>query len=311
MLTFKRILVPVDGSPYSTAALTFAISLAKEHHATLVLCHVLDFDVIPTERSRVRASGPSHAESRAVLRNAENRVKAEGIHREALRRYGRPIAQILECVSQHLIDAIVMGTQGKRGLKRFALGSTTEGVLQGAHVPVFTVHAETHTTAPFVRMLVGFDNSEPSHTAVATAIAMAQRDDSELTLCSVVPIAPTIQGLERYGFDTHSLTDEWESDAEYLIRHALADAQAAGVYHIGRISPIGDPATEILRAANEEDAELIIVGTHAAHGLERLILGSVAASLVQQSAVPVMVVRSVALSTNAQSRLTSAISSGV
>lgn len=289
VLTFTRILVPVDGSPFSTAAIAFAVSLAKEHGARLVLCQVVDFAAMSAEMGAgFTATSELGAEAQAILDAAM--LCAASVPAECERRDGRPIDEILAAAAEESIDAIVMGTQGKRGLQRLALGSTTEGVLTGATVPVFTVHAETQIRAPFQHIFVGLDDTEASDAAVDAAIHLAQRNDSKLTLCSVVPVP---------------------KDAEDLFTHARAHAEIASLQHVVQMSPWGEPADEILRASAEQEADLIVVGTRAPQGLDRFIEGSVAADIVQRSKVPVMVVRAVAVSTNAQSKLTSAISPGV
>lgn len=142
---YKKILVPVDGSAASVRGLEEAIGLAKATGATLDLAHVVDEFVIAAgeapavwhELSQVlRESGEK------VLADAEAIVRKHNVPftSELLKATGGGAARaIIHQAKKLSTDLIVMGTHGRRGLRRLTLGSDAEMVLRSSPVPVLMV----------------------------------------------------------------------------------------------------------------------------------------------------------------------------
>ena len=140
---FKRILVPVDASPASLAGLHTAIALARDQKARLRLVHLAK--TIPARRRRaegltaaelfeaIREHGKRFLERQAALCRAR-RVPAETAVYVGLT--GHPARSVLQEAREWRADLIVMGTAGRRGLRRMVLGSDAEEVLRSARVPV-------------------------------------------------------------------------------------------------------------------------------------------------------------------------------
>lgn len=138
-----RVLVPLDGSPLSEKALEYAILTfpAKE----IVALTVIDpIDVV----YRSEGSGPlggerwfKYARSRAadIGAVAEKRGEQTGVSVTTDTAVGRPRRQILKYADEHDVDQIVMGTHGRSGLSRVALGSVAEAVVRRSPVPVTTI----------------------------------------------------------------------------------------------------------------------------------------------------------------------------
>lgn len=94
----------------------------------------------------------------------------------------------------------------------------------------------------------------------------------------------------------HSGVPQTPSDAiadakEHLESHVRAARKQGRAQVVGHFA-VGDPTAEVKRLCAEIDADLLVVGTHDLHGLERLLLGSVAETLVRSVACSVLVVRS-------------------
>ena len=143
---YKTILCPLEFSPASFRALEYALSLAKEADARLILLHAIE-DVLGDARAqplghlsvseyyhqleqdavtRLRAVVPD--EARVWSRPEERVVK------------GRAHQEILKVVADEHVDLIVMGVQGKGVMNRFVFGSTTHRVIREARCPVLTLH---------------------------------------------------------------------------------------------------------------------------------------------------------------------------
>lgn len=140
------------------------------------------------------------------------------------------------------------------------------------------------------------DGSELGTKALRQSVALAEKLGASLTIVTVtdpsVIIAP---GAEIMMVDTSSIMADLEAakaeSARAILTEAKGVAQAAGlspkVVHV----PESLPADGILRAANEYQADLIVMGSHGRRGLGRLLLGSQASEVLAHASIPVLVVK--------------------
>lgn len=148
-MIYKKILVPVDGS--ATAALGFkeALRLARDQKAKLRLVHVVDELFVVTSME----AGPYTADTIAAMRAGGRRLLERAV-REALKQgvksesvlletfSGRAADQIVAEARKSKADLIVLGTHGRRGVRRLVLGSDAEQVVRESTVPVLLVRAK-------------------------------------------------------------------------------------------------------------------------------------------------------------------------
>ncbi len=143
---YDRILVPIDGSPPSLRGLQEAIALGKCVGAKLVLLHIVDDFPMVVEM----APAPAYQQTlelmrqrgQEVLARAHDTVQAAGLEAEVLLRdvQQETVADaILDQARASSCQLIVMGTHGRRGMKRLAMGSDAELVLRASPVPVLLV----------------------------------------------------------------------------------------------------------------------------------------------------------------------------
>jgi nucleotide-binding universal stress UspA family protein len=131
------------------------------------------------------------------------------------------------------------------------------------------------------KILVGYDGSEPSHRALEYAATLA--DGGVVTVASVVP---NIAGVPYAG-----MPDPFaEETADRLLTEAKTFLKEHDV-SAATIEPVGDAAEKLIRAAEHEGIQLIIVGTRGQNALERLLAGSVSTRLVRDAPCDVLVVR--------------------
>jgi nucleotide-binding universal stress UspA family protein len=133
----KRILVPVDGSPQSVAALRFATEEWPD--ADFVLLNVID----PVASGAKRSVLPTAAEewyndAREAARETFAELTAEmEIDPDTVITVGRPASSIVEAAAD--ADHVVMGSHGRTGVSRIILGSVAEDVVRRSPVPVTIV----------------------------------------------------------------------------------------------------------------------------------------------------------------------------
>lgn len=141
MITFKRILVPLDGSALSERALPVATALAQTFGSEVILLRVLDIPVPtpPTSHPEVtigwvrEARDYAHREAERYLDARQQEVFQRGIEVRALMRDRSPAQDILQIVVSEGIDLIVMSTHGQGGLACWTFGSVADKVAR--HCP--------------------------------------------------------------------------------------------------------------------------------------------------------------------------------
>ena len=142
---YKRILIPLDGSPLAEQALPHAIAMAECFQSELVLLRVLiplPSAVTTTEAALQRAAEEAAIFAREYLDRVAAGVQERGITVQMVTIGGRPHYQIIQYAETNQVDLIVMCTRGHSGLSRWLMGSVSDRVVRGANVPVLLVRAQ-------------------------------------------------------------------------------------------------------------------------------------------------------------------------
>ncbi|MFD0698205.1 universal stress protein [Paenibacillus sp. GCM10027628] len=136
------------------------------------------------------------------------------------------------------------------------------------------------------KVLVAFDGSELSEKALGRAALIAKRDPQ--IAVKVLVVRPQMQGDSMYALIDESLFD---SDAVYWdeivnkVEHSLS--QFKNSHSVTLIQ--GSPQTEILRFAEKQKCDLILMGSRGLTGIKELLLGSVSHYVVQHAKIPVLI----------------------
>ena len=145
-MSYRRVLVPVDGSDTSIKGLDEAARLARATGARLRLLHVVDgsiaFQAADSGAGVDRLLETLNRSGKQILTTAAERasrarVRADTALVESLK--GRVASVIVDQAKHWRADAIVMGTHGRRGVNRLLLGSDAERVVRESSVPVLLV----------------------------------------------------------------------------------------------------------------------------------------------------------------------------
>ena len=135
----KKILVPIDGSKTSFAALDNAIEIARACHATILGVHVISFlptgfmpSVVPYEIYQRKEAGK-------FMESAKTRAAKKGIMFKYTITFGSPVEHVINISKSKKIDLIVIGAHGKGRIKELFLGSVSNAILHKSHIPVMIV----------------------------------------------------------------------------------------------------------------------------------------------------------------------------
>ena len=303
----SSVLVPVDGSNFAEHALPYALGVARRTGATLhlALAHVPS-EVVSPNYPLVDALESRDAELRehdaAYMESLVERLEPSGVELKPALLRGRVGSALADYVDAAAIDLVVMTTHGRGGLQRAWLGSTADSLIRHCMIPILLVRPadDTREIGPdsdheFKRVLAALDGSETAETALRDAFEIGITENASLVL--VHALQPPVAAASPYLPHTIQLThDEMESRESYMTDYLkrVAEAEWVGDRPTDvRVRVDYHPAPAILGLAEEEDADLIALGTHGRGGLRRLVLGSVADKVIRGTHRPVLVHRGV------------------
>jgi nucleotide-binding universal stress UspA family protein len=134
------------------------------------------------------------------------------------------------------------------------------------------------------------DFSDFSMQALEVAEDIAKRYGSQLVLVHVTPVIPKLEGHANI-FTEGEYENQLIASAKQRLADIVAKLQQAGIHARSTVSLSNDPAMEIIRVAESEKVDLIVIATHGVTGWRRLAFGSVADKLVRTAECSVLVLR--------------------
>jgi nucleotide-binding universal stress UspA family protein len=145
---YKRILVPLEHSPYDESILAHVRKLARHCGASLVLIHVADGWAARNVRQLHLRESEEMREDREYLEQIAESLETDGIDAECVLAAGNPGAEIAEAASREHCDLIAMSTHGHRFLQDLLYGSVANEVRHISKVPVLLVRGERRPSGP-------------------------------------------------------------------------------------------------------------------------------------------------------------------
>jgi nucleotide-binding universal stress UspA family protein len=289
----QTIVVPLDGSDLAERALPYAVRLAQQSRARLVLLRaVLAHPAAGVSPVEARAAVVERAQFELGTVAERLRFWKAGLAVEPAVVYSEAAAAITETVRERQASLIVMATLGHTGPGRWLYGSVADRVLRRAEVPVLLIPATCEQSWPSgrtLRILVPLDGSAYAEEVLGPAAELAALHASELVLVRVAP-------RERAG-DPHGLTymslvhDEAHlAEAQRYLEQVAAHLRAGG-RTVSVMVLRGDPASAISELARQQRVHLIALANHGRGGLARLVMGSTATGVLARAHTPLLLVR--------------------
>jgi nucleotide-binding universal stress UspA family protein len=139
----------------------------------------------------------------------------------------------------------------------------------------------------FKKILIGIDESKHAEHAAKCGFELARQLNAEVALAHV--IEPIILPDNEIGLAYPLDMAEAQNEASKQILD-LTINKFAGSAHVTRFLEIGRPTDMIIEFAKEFEADVIVLGTHSRTGLDRMLMGSVAAHIIRVSPIPVLVI---------------------
>ena len=285
---YEEILFPTDGSDGADAVFDHVLEIADAHGSRVRVLNVADTNQPSVLREGGDVLDVLKKEGKRVVGDTADRARERGVSVITEVIQGQPYRTIVDYADSHGVDLIVMPTHGRQGLERFLLGSTTERVIRRAEVPVLTVKPDADSVGyPYGSVLVPTDGSDCAREALATGVDVVKAEKASLHLLSVVDIM-------SLGVDVRSdiRIELLEESANEILEEAFDFAENAGIDPVSKTIEYETSIHEaILSYIEDNDIDLVVVGTHGRTGFGRYVLGSVTEYLVRTSPVPVLTVR--------------------
>lgn len=275
-LNSKPILVAMDFSPYSAAALKQAVWLARRTGAPIVLTHSIpDFSKSvhwgPYEREVNQRE--LHDRSETAMRRVIGDLNAMDLDVTFRTLVGEPFVEITRAVQAEGYGMVLAGTRGAGKLEQFFVGSTAKRLIRKCPASVWIVKAE-HLVPPKV-ILAATDFSEVSFKAVKEGLKIAQQADAEFHLLHIIDSKDVPEDLISRVPEGSTLRQEINDEATKRLDTFVASLSVDGTQIQSHLS-WGTPWQEIRRIAKHQAAELIVIGTVGRSGIQGLLLGNTA-----------------------------------
>ncbi|WP_435005476.1 universal stress protein [Tundrisphaera lichenicola] len=289
MPCFRTILVAADFSERSKSAFRFACSLAEETKTRIFVLHVAEE---PFSGGLLERMAPRKVTDRTKQNALEEWLREEyspdrPIEVEYRIDAGIITDQILRLTHEAGADLIVLGTHGRSGVRRILAGSVAEAILHRAGCSVLALHTpglDRPTDESIRVMLHPTDFSDRSDAALRVARLIARDHGARLLLLYVEPIdfvAGVALGAPLNPIGYHE-----------PLMHLRAKVDGRDLkYPVEMQCEQGDPATQILRVAEQIRCDLIILGSHGRTALGRLLMGSVAEAVLRRSSCPSLIIK--------------------
>lgn len=294
---YDRILIPVDGSDGATRAAEAGFKLAQSFDASVDVLHVLDRRTLQLART-TDEKGDLRERGEEVLAEVESLAKEFGCSVTTELAEGTPSTRICEYAAERDAVLIVMGRQGRTGLRKRVLGGVTEHVLSHGETPVLVVPesaSEARTGIGFDRLLLPTDGSENAEAATDHGVAVAKRYGSTVHVLNVVDLQS-----EGGMFSAGGLEREFVERLESRGREATERIAS----RIESLAPDVDSETAVVRTADfdgvaggihdyavDREIDLIVMGSHGRSNLRSKLLGSVTSGVLRTGDLPVLVVK--------------------
>jgi nucleotide-binding universal stress UspA family protein len=298
---YEKILVPLDGSELAEVSLPYAEELASKLKTEAILLQVVPrayhvysaYEAVSQVAYTDEEMKPLRASAEDYLKEVADGLKNKGISTRTEVRVGIAADEIIKLADETDTGVVTMSTHGRSGISRWALGSVADKVVRGTKQPVVLIRAKG--ARPDVRekdildkVLVPLDGSKESETIIPYIEELASKLEIEVTLLHTM--AP-----DYYIYSETQLkqVESLVASAKDYIEKVAAQLKQKGITATAEFSEVtqGAEAEEIIKLADEIQADVVAMATHGRSGIGRWAFGSVADRVLHEGNTPLLLVR--------------------
>ena len=270
----KKIVIPYDFSETADLSLEHAIFMAKLMQAEITLLHIVETVSFTSAISHAFSGFEKKIET-ATNEKLEQLAKdihiKSGVTLKIRTEVGRIYKKICSVAEEIDADVIIMGTHGASGYQKFSVGTNTSRVVQEAPCPVISV--QTHAKGVgFTKIVLPIDESTESRQKVPFAVGLAQHYGAHIHIVGLINFS---------GADiVRKFKIKVEQVEEYVDQHGLG--------YDTTYSEGNDLAAMTMKAAEDVNADLLVIMTEQQQLITGFLLGTYATKVVNNSKVPVL-----------------------
>ncbi|MCJ7823174.1 MAG: universal stress protein, partial [Armatimonadetes bacterium] len=210
-------------------------------------------------------------------------------------------SSVARSIAEHVTelggDLVVMCTHGRGGVRGFLFGSIAQQVVARSVAPVLLIRPDPAGAGKAFacsHILAPLDGTEAHEHGLPVAVELATACGAALHLTVVVPTLGTLPGEHTASgillpSATRAVLDLAEEQATDYLRRRVAEALSRGLAVTGEVRR-GDPTATLVRAAQDAQADLVVLGTHGKAGSEAFWAGSTAPKLCRRLHAPLLLV---------------------
>lgn len=296
-----KILLPIDGSKHSSAAVEFIASrttlIGSDPHVDVLNVQLN----VPARAARAVGKELVRAyheeESDKVLKPALLQLAKAGIEAAAHPRVGHPAEEISAAAEKFKSDLVVMGSHGRTDLKGLLLGSVTHSVMARTRVPLLLIRSQHTPSKDSLKVGIAVDGSRYGREAVKYVLRHFDLFGARpsLTLIHVAAdfagsVMPDMAGLALPAFseaEVVALQKKVFEAAVTPVRKMLARAKVQAE----EVCLVGNPGDELASYARKKRLDVLVMGSHGHGAFRAAVLGSVATRTAAHCEVPLLLVR--------------------
>ncbi len=300
-MSYRNILVPLDGSQSAEAAIPYAKRLARSSRSRIHLVMVHEPAAVLVGMGDtpplLELDQESRDQERSYLASLSGELLQEGLPMVEFRDLeGAPGPCLCEEASRLEVDLVVMATHGRGTMGRLWLGSVADYLVRHLTAPVLLVHPDRRVASeePEVHsVLVALDLSRESEAILEPVVTLSQVTGGYVTLVHVVEpvIGPVGLGAPFVPAVPPGVFTEQRTLALRKLDEVADRLRARGVSVRARLVDSASAAVGLLETLQAKTYDLLAVTTHGRGGVRRLLLGSVADKVIRGAGKPVLVVR--------------------
>jgi nucleotide-binding universal stress UspA family protein len=286
-ISLTKILVATDFSEVSDRALEYAIALARRYDARIYLAHVITPD--PFQFAEPQLAQATYEKVRQAAEEGITDIlisgKLRGLPHEVLLEEGNVWPALEKLIIEHEIDLVVAGTHGRGKVQKILIGSVAEEIFRQADTAVLTVgpsvKGDPQKEIDLKHILFATDFGPGAQKAAAHAFSLAQEHNATLTLLHVIESAAA--------YTEESVARQREINSVRM-RQLMPDGTEDWCKPEFRVT-FGSAVEEILIAARESKADLIVMGAKPRRSLAGHVPLTIAYNVVTKATCPVLTVR--------------------
>ena len=287
----KRILIPLDGSKFSEAALTHIEMLVKQSDAEIILLRVVPF-LWPSGFVQAREMGDKlDKEASNYLCSINSKLTVKGMEGEVFVREGNIADVICDFAKENRIDLIAMTTHGRGGVRRWALGSVAEKIVRSSPVPIllYRIKGDRIEDSNYTKILIPIDGSKFSENIFPQTNKFVEIFNSKILFLHVMDTRLTENFAVAKDIFVHEEKTARQDIKSYFTSLENKVKESKITYEL--LIEKGDPAEVICDLAEKNEVDLIAMSTHGRSGISRWTVGSVADRVLRVSSKPLLLTR--------------------